>query len=160
MPDERPFTLQQVDQARGDQYGISDDLDFIKSPARAIADAQGSGAQWFACHAHHSGARSRRHRSAVPMSDDRDWWRLDNGAHYRELAAWLRVAGKCRLPNPQRKLLTLAKRMSAEPINSIAVRDRMSLASFKGCVSKRAFLAYGISRSIAHRSTLSAGHGL
>jgi hypothetical protein len=44
------------------------------------------------------------------MSDDRDWWQLD-GAHYRELAAWLReVACKCRLPNPQQELLTLAKR--------------------------------------------------
>jgi hypothetical protein len=31
MPDERPFTLRQIDQARGDLYGISDDLDFIKS---------------------------------------------------------------------------------------------------------------------------------
>ena len=44
------------------------------------------------------------------MSDDRDWWQLD-GAHYRELAVWLRdVAAKCRLPNPQQELLTLAKR--------------------------------------------------
>jgi hypothetical protein len=24
------------------------------------------------------------------MMDDRDWWQLDGGAHYRELAAWLR----------------------------------------------------------------------
>jgi hypothetical protein len=30
MPDERPFTLQQVDQARGDLYAIADDLEFIK----------------------------------------------------------------------------------------------------------------------------------
>jgi hypothetical protein len=31
MPDERPFTLRQIDQARGDLYAISDDLDFIKA---------------------------------------------------------------------------------------------------------------------------------
>ena len=31
MPDERPFTLHQVDQARGDLYAIADDLDFLKS---------------------------------------------------------------------------------------------------------------------------------
>jgi hypothetical protein len=45
------------------------------------------------------------------MMDDRDWWQLDGGAHYRELAAWLReIAGKCHLPNPQRELLSLAER--------------------------------------------------
>jgi hypothetical protein len=45
------------------------------------------------------------------MMDDRDWWQLDGGAHYRELAAWLReVARTCRLPNPQGELLTLAER--------------------------------------------------
>ena len=30
MPDERPLTLRQIDQARGDLYGIADDLEFIK----------------------------------------------------------------------------------------------------------------------------------
>ena len=30
MPDDRSFTLRQVDQARGDLYGIQDELDFIK----------------------------------------------------------------------------------------------------------------------------------
>ena len=30
MPDERPFTLRQIDQARGDFYALQDDLDFIK----------------------------------------------------------------------------------------------------------------------------------
>jgi hypothetical protein len=30
MPDERSFTLRQVDQARGDLYAIADDLEFIK----------------------------------------------------------------------------------------------------------------------------------
>jgi hypothetical protein len=45
------------------------------------------------------------------MMEDRNWWGSDNGAHYRELAAWLReIAGKCRLPNPQQELLTLARR--------------------------------------------------
>jgi hypothetical protein len=31
MPDERPFTLRQIDQARGDLYAIGDDLEFIKT---------------------------------------------------------------------------------------------------------------------------------
>jgi hypothetical protein len=31
MPDERPFTLRQADQARSDFYAIGDDLEFIKS---------------------------------------------------------------------------------------------------------------------------------
>jgi hypothetical protein len=30
MPDERPFTLRQADQIRGDLYGLQDELDFIK----------------------------------------------------------------------------------------------------------------------------------
>src|SRR6266436_1239718 len=30
MPDERPFTLRQADQIRGDLYALQDDLDFIK----------------------------------------------------------------------------------------------------------------------------------
>jgi hypothetical protein len=34
-----------------------------------------------------------------------------DGSHYRELATWLReIAHKCRLPNPQRELLDLARR--------------------------------------------------
>ena len=35
-----------------------------------------------------------------------------------------------------------------------------AIAATWASVWVRAFLAYGISRSIAHRSTLSAGHGL
>jgi hypothetical protein len=31
MPDARPFTLRQIDQARGGLYAIGDDLEFIKS---------------------------------------------------------------------------------------------------------------------------------
>jgi hypothetical protein len=43
------------------------------------------------------------------MMDDRIWWQFNAGEHYRELAAWLReVAAKCRLPNPQQELQTLA----------------------------------------------------
>jgi hypothetical protein len=43
------------------------------------------------------------------MMEDRNWWQLD-GAHYKELAAWLReVARKYRLPNPQNELLRLAR---------------------------------------------------
>jgi hypothetical protein len=30
MPDENSFTLRQVDQARGDLYGIDDNLEFLK----------------------------------------------------------------------------------------------------------------------------------
>ena len=42
---------------------------------------------------------------------DRDWWLRDSGAHYRELAEWLReIARKCRLPHPQRELLVLTRR--------------------------------------------------
>lgn len=42
---------------------------------------------------------------------DRDRWSQHAGNHYRELAHWLRgVAAKCRLPNPQRELLGLARR--------------------------------------------------
>jgi hypothetical protein len=45
------------------------------------------------------------------LAPDRDWWLRDTGSHYRELAVWLReAAAKCRLPNPQRELLTLARR--------------------------------------------------
>jgi hypothetical protein len=45
------------------------------------------------------------------MISDRDWWQLAGGEHYRELAARLReVACKCRLPNPQGELLSLAER--------------------------------------------------
>jgi hypothetical protein len=41
---------------------------------------------------------------------DRGWWLHDAGAHYRNLAGWLRdVAAKCRLANPQRELLALAR---------------------------------------------------
>jgi hypothetical protein len=29
MSDERPFTLRQIDQARGDLYALQDDLNFI-----------------------------------------------------------------------------------------------------------------------------------
>jgi hypothetical protein len=42
---------------------------------------------------------------------DREWWAADAEEHYRELAGWLRaIAAKCRLPNPQRELLILARR--------------------------------------------------
>ena len=42
---------------------------------------------------------------------DRDRWSANAGAHYRELAHRLRgLAAKCRLPNPQRELLSLARR--------------------------------------------------
>jgi hypothetical protein len=38
-------------------------------------------------------------------------WYFSAGAHYSDLSAWLReVAGRCRLPNPQRELLALARK--------------------------------------------------
>jgi hypothetical protein len=38
-------------------------------------------------------------------------WYFSAGAHYRDLSAWLaEVAGRCRLPNPQSELLTLARK--------------------------------------------------
>ena len=44
------------------------------------------------------------------MMNDRAWCQ-SSSTHYRELAAWLReIGGKCRLPNPQRELLDLARR--------------------------------------------------
>ena len=44
------------------------------------------------------------------IGTDRDWWLRDSGAHYRELASWLRgIAAKCRLPNPQQELLRLSR---------------------------------------------------
>jgi hypothetical protein len=43
------------------------------------------------------------------MTPDQEWSQ-STGAHYQELAAWLReVAAKCRLPNPQREVLKLAR---------------------------------------------------
>ena len=40
-----------------------------------------------------------------------DQWYPKAGAHYREVARWLRgVAARYRLPSPQRELLTLARR--------------------------------------------------
>jgi hypothetical protein len=39
MPDERPFTLRQVDQARGDLYAIADDLEFIKEQLARVVSA-------------------------------------------------------------------------------------------------------------------------
>jgi hypothetical protein len=40
-----------------------------------------------------------------------DAWYPDAAGHYREVAQWLRgVAARCRLPNPQRELLTLARK--------------------------------------------------
>jgi len=45
------------------------------------------------------------------MTIDRERGATIDGSHYRELASWLReIARKCRLPNPQRELLILARR--------------------------------------------------
>jgi hypothetical protein len=41
---------------------------------------------------------------------DQDRWLRQAGAHYRDAAHWLRgLAAKCRVPNPQRELLDLAR---------------------------------------------------
>jgi hypothetical protein len=50
------------------------------------------------------------------MAADRDWWRA-SGAHYRELASWLRGVAKCRLPNPQRELLALARQYERRAVH-------------------------------------------
>jgi len=48
------------------------------------------------------------------IAADRDWWSQHAGAHYRELAIWLReIAAKCRLPYTQKELLALARRYEA-----------------------------------------------
>jgi hypothetical protein len=61
------------------------------------------------------------------IAADRDWWR-DSGAHYRELAMWLReVAARCRLPNPQQELLGLARRYERRAAH--AERRSRSVAS-------------------------------
>jgi hypothetical protein len=45
------------------------------------------------------------------IAADRDSWQRHAGAHYREVAHWLRgVAARCRLPYTQRELLNLARR--------------------------------------------------
>jgi len=45
------------------------------------------------------------------IAADQDCWYQNAGAHYREVAHWLRgVAAKCRLPSTQRELLSLASR--------------------------------------------------
>ena len=45
------------------------------------------------------------------MMADRGLWQLTGGEHYRELASGLReLAAKCRLTNPRRELLDLARR--------------------------------------------------
>src|SRR5262245_58862614 len=58
------------------------------------------------------------------ITADRDWWLRDSGAHYRVLGTWLReMAGKCRLPNPQRELLAL-RTQSGAPRSSRAPGHR------------------------------------
>jgi hypothetical protein len=61
------------------------------------------------------------------IAADRDWWQGDAGKHYRELAHWLRgIAAKCRLPNPQRELLDLARHYDIRASSATAwlPRDR------------------------------------
>jgi hypothetical protein len=41
MTDERSFTLQQVDQVRGDLYAIGDDLEFIKQQLARLPTRKG-----------------------------------------------------------------------------------------------------------------------
>jgi len=55
---------------------------------------------------------SYEHTSTLQdIASDRDWWSVDAGKQYRELAHWLRgIAAKCGLPYSQRELLDLARR--------------------------------------------------
>jgi hypothetical protein len=58
---------------------------------------------------------------------DRDWWLNDSGTHYRELAAWLReLASKCRLPNPRRELLDLARRYEHMSTGAFTCNGRLN----------------------------------
>jgi hypothetical protein len=61
MPDERPFTLRQIDQARGDLYAIADDLEFIKTQLARLPTLR----SW---HAPGCLSCSRRRRSSLPGS--------------------------------------------------------------------------------------------
>ena len=57
MSDERPFTLRQIDQARGDFYALQDDLDFTGRSSRGYQRGTRSGApRCWAC----SAGRSQR----------------------------------------------------------------------------------------------------
>jgi hypothetical protein len=48
------------------------------------------------------------------IAADRDWWSVEAGKHYSELAHWLRgIAARCRLPYTQKELLKLAHRYDA-----------------------------------------------
>jgi hypothetical protein len=67
------------------------------------------------------------------MMEDRNWWQLD-GAHYKELAAWLReVARKYRLPNPQNELLRLARTYERRSLGSESAAQRHQVCSRYGC---------------------------
>jgi hypothetical protein len=77
MSDERPFTLRQIDQARGDLYALQDDLDFIRVQPRAATNAERGLARRDVGHArrggrsgHSSGSNTRR-SSAVRQQRDR-----------------------------------------------------------------------------------------
>ena len=49
------------------------------------------------------------------IAADRDWWSVEAGKHYSELAHWLRgIAARCRLPYRQKELLKLARRYDAK----------------------------------------------
>jgi endonuclease YncB( thermonuclease family) len=65
------------------------------------------------------------------MIDDQAWCQ-SAGTHYRELAAWLReIGGKCRLPNPQRELLRLARRyeLRADQLDRRSRQGQSSVAT-------------------------------
>jgi hypothetical protein len=55
------------------------------------------------------------------IAADRDWWSVDAGKHYRELAHWLRgIAAKCRLPYTQKEHSISPCGMITEPIILVA----------------------------------------
>jgi endonuclease YncB( thermonuclease family) len=59
-------------------------------------------------------------------------WRRSSSTHYRELAGWLReIGGKCRLPNPQRELLRLARRyeLRADHLDQRSRQGRSKMAA-------------------------------
>jgi len=58
MTDERSFTLRQMDQARGDLYGIADDLEFIKVQLARLPTRKENGTDRVARDIDDGGARS------------------------------------------------------------------------------------------------------
>jgi hypothetical protein len=105
MPGNHLLTLRQIDQARGDLYGIADEIEALKSdrqstepvlcePGRVDGDRHDLGAD--GCH------RLDR-RDMTPGTE-----------HYREIADLLRAAARaCQFAGARREILLLAARLES-----------------------------------------------